>query len=293
MLLPALRLLACGLAVAALRAASPVDDALALSAAKRYPEAQAALEKIVAGDPQNAAACHALGMVLRKRADREAFEQAVNWLAKAAELEPNNAAYLADYGGTSMELAGRIRSDSLTRAIGFATKGRDAMEKSLSLAPENIEARIGLFQFYSQAPWPIGSGSKAKTQLEEIRKRQPATALILELPAMVAAKDYAGAFKACDSLLAKDPANYSALYQYGRIASVSGQNLERGLAALQQCLAMEPPGPTAPRRTNVWNRIGAIQEKLQHPTEARAAYEAALKEDPGNRQASDALANLK
>ena len=116
---------------------------------------------------------------------------------------------------------------------------------------------------------------------------------MLSVVAKANAKEYADAFKLCNEVLVKSPDNYTALYQYGRTASVSGQNLERGLAGLKKCLTLTRPGPSAPRPTNVWFRIGVIQEKLGHPADARQAYETALQLDRGSKQASDALANLK
>ena len=79
----------------------------------------------------------------------------------------------------------------------------------------------------------------------------------------------------------------------GRTASISGENLARGLACLRECLKQEPPTPASPTHSNVWQRIGNLEEKLQHPAEARTAYETALKLDPNNRQAADALGKLK
>jgi tetratricopeptide (TPR) repeat protein len=284
-----LRILACLVALAAASlAAAPLDEARALIKEKKYPEAAALLEKVIAVEPNNAAACHELGLVLRRRNDDAAFEQAVKWLSRAVELEPRNATYLADFGGTSMELAGRNRS------LSAATRGRDAMEKSLTLNPDNVDARVGLFQFYTRAPWPLGSSSKAAAQLAEIAKRDPDRATVLSVLAKANAHDFAGAFKLCDDVLARAPDNYTALYQYGRTASASGQNLQRGLACLQRCIALaQPDDPTAPTHAHAWYRIGSIQEQLGHAAEARAAYESALKLDPHNTAAADALAKLK
>jgi tetratricopeptide (TPR) repeat protein len=264
-----------------------LSAAIALVQAKRYPEAREALEKIIANDPKNAAACHQLGLVIKLRNDESAWAEALQWLAKAVELEPNNAVYLGDYGGTSLQFAGRSRS------VSAATKGRDAMEKAISIDPNYLEAREGLFQFYQRAPWPIGSSAKAAIQLEEIRKRDPDLATVLSVTSKTAAKDYGTAFKLCDEVLTKKPDNYVALYHYGRTASVSGQNLEHGLMCLQKCLTLDPPSPASPSHSHTWQRIGNIQEQLHRPDKAREAYEAALKLDPSNRQASDALAKLK
>ena len=268
------------------QAAPAFEAALALVKDKRYPEARAAFEAILAADPRDAAAHHQLGHIIRLRRDNPSYELALNHFSRAVELAPQNAAYLADYGGTSLEYAARSRS------ISAATKGRDAMERAIVMDPTNLAAREGLYEFYRRAPWPLGSNAKADAHLAEIRKRDSARADALAIGSLVSAKDYAGAFKLCDALLAKDPSNYGALYAYGRTASVSGQNLDRGLAALEQCLTLEPPSPAAPQHFAVHNRIGIILEKLNRPADARRAYEAVLKLDPGNRSAKDALTRL-
>lgn len=267
-------------------AQSELEAAQALIAARQFPEARAALEKITATDPRNAAACHALGLVIKRRGDTPAFEEAVKWLAKAAQLEPQNPIYLGDFGGTSLQLAGR------TRSFTAATQGRDAMEKAVALKPDYLDAREGLVQFYLRAPWPIGSNGKANAHLEEIRRRDPVRAMLLDVSTKLRAEDFAGAFKACEAVLAGAPADYTALYNFGRTAAISGQQLERGLALLKKCLELTPPTPASATHSHVWNRIGNVQEKLKRPAEARAAYEMALKLDSSNQPAADSLARL-
>lgn len=263
------------------------DAAKNLFASKRYPEARALLERLVAIDPKNAAAHHLLGLTHRRRNDPAALEEALRSLSRAVELEPQNPIYLADFGGTSLQLAGR------TNSIGAATKGRDAMEKAVALKPDHLDAREGLVQFYQRAPWPIGSSAKAAAHLEEIRKRDSDRATVLGVMLKTNAKDYPAAFKLCDDVLARTPASYFANYHFGRTAAISGQQLERGLSCLQKCLTQDPPTPASPTHSNVWQRIGNLHEQLQQPAEARAAYETALKLDPGNTQASAALAKLR
>jgi tetratricopeptide (TPR) repeat protein len=272
---------------AVVHAATPLEDAISLYKGKKYPDAREALEKIVAAEPGNAPACYYLGMTLLRRGDGKAMEDALPWLEKAAKLEPTNALYLADYGGISMSVAGK------TRSLSAATKGREAMEKSLTINPDNLDAREGLFRFYTEAPWPIGSSSKAAVQLEEIRKRDPNRATMISLNAKISAKQFDEAFKLCDELLAKSPDAFFALFQYARIALASGQNLERGLACLQRYIALAVKTPDGPKPAIAWVRIGNIQEKLARPAEARTAYETALQLEPGNRAAAAALASLK
>jgi tetratricopeptide (TPR) repeat protein len=249
------------------------DAALSLFKARRYPEARVAFEQIVAVEPNNAAALHYLGRTILARNDNAAFEEGLVWLAKAVKLEPDNSVYLGIYGGASLQFAAR------TNSVSAAMRGRDAMEKALAIDPDYMEAREGLFQFYQRAPWPIGSSAKAAAQLAEIRKRNPDLATVLDVVSKTNAKDFSAAFKLCDQVLAKNPDDYSALYHYGRTASISGQNLERGLSCLKRCLELVPPTPASPSHSNAWQRIGNLLEQLQRAPEARAAYETALQLD--------------
>jgi tetratricopeptide (TPR) repeat protein len=274
--------------VAALPAAPTAEfqAAMELYNSHRYPEARPLFEKIAAAEPKNAAAAFYLGRCIEPRADADALPEALKWYEKAVALEPENPIYLARFGGASLQLAAR------TNSLGAATRGRDAMEKAIKLNPDDLDAREGLMQFYERAPLWLGSSGKAAAQLEEIRKRDPDRATVLSVLAKTKAGEYTAAFQLCDQVLAKKPDNYTALYQYGRTAAISGENLERGLKCLQKCATLTPPGPASPSLSNVWNRLGDVQQKLHHPAEARAAYETALKLDPTNKQAADSLSKL-
>lgn len=282
-----LRLLVFILLAGVAGAAETLESAIALYREKRFPEARVALEAVLAATPDNAVACHFLGLTLLRRADDKALDDAVPWLDKAVRLAPDNAEYLADLGGTLLLLAAKNTS------YAAATRGRDAMEKSLRIEPRNVEARAGLMQFYQRAPWPLGSKAKAAAQLEEIRKLDPTRALVLSVALKAAAKDYDGAFRICEELLAREPDNFGANYQLGRTAAESGRNLERGLACLERCLNLPPGGPSNAQPTDVWNRIGDIQRQRGRIEESRAAYTAALRLNPGNRVAAESLAKLK
>lgn len=271
-----------------LRGDPAFDAAMALVQEHRFPEATEALERVVTTSPANASAWHQLGLVWSARQGNGAAEAAVKCFTKAIELEPKNPTFLADYGGASLTLAQR------TRSLSAATKGREALLQAITLNPDLLEAREALYQYYAQAPFFAGgSASKAAAQLEGIRQRDPDRAMVLEVVAKTNAKQYADAFKLCEAALQRKPDSYTALYQYGRLASVSGQNLERGLECLQKVLQHEPPGPNSPKPTHAWYRIGDIQRKLGHEAEATAAFQEALKLDPSNQQASAALAKAK
>jgi tetratricopeptide (TPR) repeat protein len=282
------RALAIGLALlaAGTTLASPLDDAIALYKAKKIPEARAALETITTAEPKNAEACYYLGLTLLRIRDPNLLEIAVSWFKKAVDLQPDNIAYLFEYGGNSLSLAGK------THSIGAANHGRDALEKVVKLDPAHLDAHEALYQFYEQAPWPIGSSSKADAHLEEIRKRDPDRALALLITTKTNAKDYTAAFKLCDEALAKTPDNYIVLTLYGRVAILSGQNLDPALVGLKKCLTLTPP-PNAPGLAYVHWRIGNILEKKGDKPAARAAYEASQQADSNFSKASEALERLK
>jgi predicted TPR repeat methyltransferase len=84
------------------------------------------------------------------------------------------------------------------------------------------------------------------------------------------------------------------LYQVGRAAALSGQQLDRGEKSLRAFIAM-------PMREDLENpslaaahfRLGGVLEKKGNISAARAEYETALRIDPKQKQAREALAKLK
>jgi len=265
--------------------AAPLDDAIALYKEKKLPEARSAFEKIAAAEPQNSTACLYLGKTLLDANDPALQENAIAWLGKAVELAPNDVNSLFEYGEASLKFARKNRS------LSPANRGRDALEKIVQLDPAHVNARAELYQFYQEAPWPIGNNSKASIHLEEIRKRDPDRAALLVIETTTNAKDYAEAFKLCDAALARKPDNYAVLLQYARLALKSGQKLEPALAGLRKCLTLTPP-PDEPGLAFVHWRIGSLLERLDDRAAARAAYEASLGIDPHFAQARTALENL-
>ncbi len=266
--------------------AAPLDDAIALYKERKVPEARAALEAITTAEPQNAEACYYLGLTLLRTRDPKLLESAVEWFKKAADLQPENISYLFEYGGNCLALSGK------TRSLSAANRGRDALEKVIKLDPAHLDAHEALYQFFDQAPWPIGSGPKARAHLEEIRKHKPDHALTLLVSTKTKAKDYVEAFALCDEALAKTPDHYIVLMLYGQTAIASGQNLDLALLRLNKCLTLTPP-PKATGPASVHWRIGQLQEKRGDIPAARAAYEAVLAIDANFSKASEALEKLK
>lgn len=146
--------------------ATPVGDAIALYKQRRYGEAKAALERILASDPSSAPGCYYLAMTLQQ-VPPTSLDQARTWLSKAVRMAPENETYLAEYAGVTMLIADRDNS------LGLALDGRDAMAKAISMNPSDLEACEGLMRFCATAPWPLGEPDKALALAAEIAKRDP------------------------------------------------------------------------------------------------------------------------
>jgi len=262
--------------------------AITLFDAKRVPEARPQLAAIVAREPKNIRALWYLGrseLALQRREDAAAT------LAKAAGLAPRDHRILADYGSASLLRATELGVSF--RAIGFARRGRLALEQAVLLAPEITGYREGLVQFYTRAPRIAGGDiGRAYAHIAEISKLDPARGTVIRANTLASEKRYDEALAACEAFLADYPDNYLALYTIGRIASETGRELARGEAALRRCLQI-PPRIEEPDHAGAHYRLGMIAEKAARPADARREYRAALALEPEFPEARDALARLK
>ncbi len=273
---------------AALADAPSLDSAIVLFDAKRVPEAREQLAVIVSREPKNARALWYLGLCDLKMQRRG---PAADTLAKAAELDPKNHELLADYGSASLLHATEL--GTTFGAIGYARRGRDALEQAVALAPDEIGYREGLVQFYTRAPgFAGGSFPRAYAHIEEIARRDPARGAVIKANVLCSEKRYDEALAACETFLRDHPDNYLALYTVGRIASETGRELARGEQALRRCLQI-PPRIEEPDHAGAYYRLGMIAEKDNRPADARLAYQAALAEEPSLAKATEALARLK
>ena len=262
--------------------ATPATDAEELYRAKRYPEARAAFERVVAAEPANADAAYYLGQLALMRDDPD---EAAKWLEQAAVLTPGSArnfCALGDAYGLQAQKAG------LFSKLGLAQKSAAAYEKAVALDPEDMEARYSLFTFCRQAPGIAGGGlDKARAQALEIQKRDPLRGAIALVELCTAENKYDEAFRLLDDILRRHPEALVASYQFGRTAAMSGQRLDQGEASLRTYLAAPPDEDRPPLWAAHW-RLGQILEKKGNLVGARAEYEAGLKLNPTQPQLVEA-----
>jgi tetratricopeptide (TPR) repeat protein len=256
---------------------------------------------------------------------RQQFAVAVPLLEKCVAAEQGNSKFHQWLGrAVGLEAA----QNGITKSVLSIRKVKAELEKAIELDPVNLEARQDLAIMYRALPGLVGgSNAKAAEQVAFIRRNDPALAAQLDgdflagdkkYDAALAAydesarlnprpiihvrislvhqqkKEWDKAFTALERALALD-ANYPlALYQIGRTAALSGQQLDRGEKFLRTYIAM-------PVREELENpslaaahfRLGTILEKKGDSAGARAEYEMALKIDPKQKLAREALAKLK
>ena len=286
-----------------------------------YQEAIERLSAAVREEPSNGRAAELYGRALYEENE---LSRAVEWLERATSLEPRSSSAHYWLGRAYGEQA--IHGNLVLRAK-LAGRIRRAFERALELDPDNADARIGLLEFYLQAPSFMGGSFEkaraladdlrgrdpfrahlAKARLEEHRKRRDLAdaeyeAAVREFPqrrepylwierSAIDRKDWAPALESMERLLRARPEDPIALYEIGRIAAISGRELERGEASLKRYLDHSPRGDE-PTRADAHMRLAEIAQRRGDHDGARREYRAALEADPGAAGARQALGKLR
>lgn len=274
------------------RAANDGADAFAaaraLYEARRPAEAQQAFEKLAAADPRNADVHYYLGQLANRRNEPETALRHFEAAVAAAPQAGRHQHGLGDAYGRMAQKA------PVFSKFGLAKKCLAAYQRAVELEPDNVDFRLSLFEYYRQAPGLAGGGfDKAAAQAEAIKRLDPFRGRIAFATLYAGEKQYDRAFAEFDEVLRATPDDFTALYQIGRLAAITGQQIDRGITALRRCLELPPPAtPHTPGHAAAHWRLGALLEKKADRTGARAAYEAALRVDPGFNPAATALQNV-
>jgi len=320
-----LRVLALLLLVAPPLLAQPADLSVGIAhyTARRWGEAHDAFAKATATQPRSADAALWYGKTLIAE---DKADDAEEWLAKAASLDPKSSdiqLWLARAIGMRAQRANVLKQPFLARRM------KTTVDRAIALDPDNVDARELRWQFYTMAPGVMGgSDEKARAEAADIMRRNRYRGQLISLTVASRAKDavaiertfkamfaefpdslaplsqYAGwlvdrkrsveAFGLIEAFQKRRPNDPLALYQIGRVAAMSGEQLDRGEAALRKYLtAAPPPAPNVPSLSNAHFRLGNIAEKRGNKSAARSEYELAFTLDPRNAAARRALDALK
>ncbi len=280
-----------GLAAAACAApvagATPDDltAAIARYDERRYTAARPMLEKLAAARPDDPEINFRLGRIALWSDDAAGGRA---YLEKAAAAAPDDAR-IQDALGDAYGLAAR-RAGLLTR-LWWARKCAAAYRRAVELDPRNPDYHWSLLRFDQEAPRMAGGGlDRAYAEAAAIRRLDAMEGRIAFAALALDQKQYARAFAEFDEVLRREPDNFVALYQIGRCAAVSGEQVDRGIQALHRCLQLPAPaGFDRPQPANVHYRLGNLLEKKGDLAGARAEYAAMARSDPDFRPEKDTL----
>lgn len=293
-----------------------------LAADQKYDEARAETQALVTKNGSDDAALQCMGRLYL--AEHKSGD-AVDWFEKAVKANGNNAlhhAYLGNALGSEAGKANKLRQPILARRI------KSEFERAVALDSNLVGAHEGLMQYYLQAPGFMGgSQDKAKQQAETILRLNPlrghfalaniadhnkdfATAET-EIKAAVAVapdslnawyslgafyqnqKRWPDAFSLYDRMIKEKPAEILPHFLYGRVAALSGDNMERGERELRHWLSSAPNTAPIPTQSGAHMRIAMIYERQGKKDAARAEYQTALSINPKNIEAKRMLEALK
>lgn len=299
---------------------APVERASELIEAERFPEAERTLRAVLARRPSDTEAIYYLG---RLYLETERVPEAVKFFERMVDRHETSSRV---HQGLGEAYAVTALHASVFRQLSLARDARESLIRAVRLDPDNVEARVSLFEFYRHAPGVAGGGAdKAERQLVEIRRRDPARAYELHghllrdegdfaraiaayrkaiesepsrlqarlslVLALIETRRFDEAFEAVDAILERDPGHTSALYQLGRNAALSGKRLSEGEAALRRYLRHRPLR-TQPSHAWAYYRLGMIQKRQGEDATARYSLRRALSLDSGLHGAREALEDL-
>lgn len=255
--------------------------------------------------------------------EQEKPDEAVEFAEKAVAINDSCSRYhywLGQAYGLKAQKA------ALFGKFSNAKKCKNAWLKAVELDPENLQARMGLFNYYFHAPGIAGGGKdKAKKEAEEIIKINPERGYLVLAQVYESEEKYTEAEHAYieatevdpeniqpyfnlgyfyqkrekfdkagetfQKIFKIEPDNLGVYYQLGRNVIFSGKDLEKGITYFKKYLEKEPSGNNPSWSYAHW-RLGILYEKLDSKDQAITEYKKALELDPENKEAKEALGKI-
>jgi len=316
------------LSIASTAMAASVKQEAGLDAGKRayeasdYARAIQALQAAAAKEPQNGDV-HLL--LAKSYLELQEHDPAIKSAEKAVAIDPQNSIYHEWLGRAYGEKADHA---SWFSAISLAKKTRKEFETAVQLDGKNFSARQALVEFDCSAPGIVGGGEeKALPQIKQLAEMDAAEGHYAAGNCRRQKKDFTLADEEFAKALESNPKSAELIYDIGDYAVRRGQR-ERLLAVAEIGERVAPRDPRgkfyrgvalvlkkenreqaerllkeyaerAPTRTayprpaaaHAW--LGRLFEDQNKMEEAAQEFESALKLDPKNKMAQEALKRLK
>ena len=261
----------------------------------------------------------------RAALDRDEPALAVTLLEQAVRQSPESA---EAHGCLGVAYGSEALTANIVRRVSLAQKARSELEKAVEIDPDQVDARIGLLEYYTLAPRLLGGDiEKAREQANVIKSRDSigghrAHAFIsvhlkridlarkefldavAEQPLSAKSHYWLGSFyettdknypaaSAEFEMAAKlDPTYMPVQFEIGHLAALAGINLERGQEALAGYLNHKPKNdePTLDR-AEYW--LGMIYERMGNEAAARRQYTDSLHVNPKRKDVLEAIARMR
>ncbi|MFI5056663.1 MAG: tetratricopeptide repeat protein [Candidatus Acidiferrales bacterium] len=299
----------------------PLEGAREAYESSNYGKAVQILQAAAAKDPQNAEVQLLLAMTYYELQQHDA---AIAAAEKAVALEPRNSVYHEWLGRTYGEKAEHA---SLFSALSLAKKTRKEFETAVKLDGHNFSARQALIEYDCSVSGIAGGGEdQARPQIAELASLDAAEGHYAAGNCRRQKKDFAAADEEFTKALASKPKSAELVYDIGDYAMKRGQ-AERLLAVADAGEVLKPADPRgkfyravalilekeklekAEELLKEYLKVAPIRMDFPHPEDAhywlgrlfqsqektQAAmdeYKTAMKLDPKNKNAREALKKL-
>ena len=169
------------------------------------------------------------------------FKKATEYILKAATLAPTNSEYM-DWLGRAY--GRRAEMANILSAPGFASKARQAFEKSVELNPKNHDALSDLFDYYLEAPGFLGGGyDKAALVADKLAAIDPAEGYFERAKLAQKKKEYKSAEEHMREAIAVAPHEVGHLVELARLLANQGKQRESDDVFLEaQTINPKAPG---------------------------------------------------
>src|SRR5882762_2844142 len=309
------RLLAALCIASTLMAAASAKQEAGLEAGRRayeasdYAKAIQVLQAAAANDPQNG---DVQLLLAKSYLELLEYDPAIKSAEKAVAIDSQNSVYHEWLGRAYGEKADHA---SLFSAMSLAKKTRKEFETAIQLDGKNFSARQALIEFDCSAPGIVGGGEeKALPQIKQLAEMDAAEGHYAAGNCRRQKKDFAVADEEFAKALESNPKSAVLIYDIGDYAVKRGQperllavadmgegvalvlkkeNPEEAERLLREYAKKAPlrSGYPRPAAAHAW--LGRLFEEQNKMEEAVKEFESALKLDPKNKMAHEALKRLK